>query len=133
MTHTPSEALATEIGGQVGSLTLGTNLFHSGVLAPDSYIPINCVFVWPDGGARPLRSMGDPDEIRRTLIVIRVRNAKQKTGRDLALSIINALRGRDIATYLDLVCATSGPRMLGQSADGHHYFGAEFILTYQEP
>lgn len=133
MSHLPAEALATEIGTQVASLTLNTNLFHSSVRAPDASVPINSVFVWGDGGLGPLRTMGDPNEIRRALIVVRVRDAKHKVGRDLALSIMNSLRGKNIATYLDLVSATSEPRMLGQSDKGHHYFGIEFLMTYQEP
>ncbi len=133
MTHTPAGALATEIGTQVASLTLGTDLFDSTIRAADTNIPENCVFVWDGSGPPPLRSMTDPDEIRRAIIMLDVRNAKHAVGRDLALEIMNALRGQDIATYLDLDLVNSSPRALGQDKEGLHHFGTEFILTYQEP
>ncbi len=133
MTHTPAEAIATEIGTQVGALTLGTNLFHSTIRAPDSFIPENAVFVWDGGGAVPLRTMSEPDEIRRSVILVDIRNVKYNNGSDQAILIMNSLRAQSIATYLDLELATSAPRSLGQDAEGHHHFGLEFILTFQEP
>ena len=133
MTHTPAKALATEIGTQVGSLTLGTDLFHSTIRAPDGTVPKNCVFAWDGGGAPPLRTMSEPDEVRKAVILVSVRNRKYKTGSDLAISIMNSLRAQSIATYLDLELMNSAPRSLGQDAEGLHHFGLEFILTYQEP
>ncbi len=133
MTHTPAKALATEMGTQVGALTLGTNLFHSTIRAPDSFVPKNAVFAWDGGGAGPLRSMGEPDEIRRSVIVVDVRNIKYNTGSDLAILIMNSLRAKSIATYLDLVLVNSAPRALGKDDEGLEHFGLEFILTFQEP
>ena len=133
MTHTPAEALATEIGTQVGSLTLGTDLFHSTIRAPDGTIPENCVFAWDGGGAPPLRSMSETDEIRRSVILVSVRNIKYKTGSDLAILVMNSLRAQSIATYLDLELVDSAPRSHGQDDEGLHHFGLSFILTYQEP
>ncbi len=133
MTHTPALALATEIGTQVGSLTLGTNLFHSTIRAPDVAIPENCVFAWNGGGALPLRTMSEPDEIRKAVILVSVRNTKYATGNSLAISIMDSLRAQNIATYLDLELVNSAPRSLGQDEEGLHHFGLEFILTYQEP
>ena len=133
MTHVPATAVATEIGTQVGSLTLNTNLFHSMIRAPDTLIPRDCVFVWDGAGAPPLRTMGEPDEIRRSVVLVNVRSAKYKSGSDLAILIMNSLRAKSIATYLDLALATSSPRALGQDSDGLHHFGTDFILTYQEP
>lgn len=133
MTHTPAEALATEIGTQVGSLTLGTNLFHSTIRAPDGTIPENSVFAWDGGGAPPLRTMSEPDEVRKSVILVSVRNTKYGTGSDLAILIMNSLRAQSISTYLDLELMNSAPRSLGQDEEGLHHFGLEFILTYQEP
>ena len=133
MTHKPAEALATEMATQVGSLTLGTNVFHSTIRAPDIVVQKNCVFVWDGGGVPPLRTMGEPDEIRRVLVLVDVRDSKYKTGNDLALSIMNSLRAVSIATYLDVALGNSSPRSLGQDAEGLHHFGLEFILTHQEP
>jgi len=133
MTHIPATDLATEIGTQVGSLTLGTNLFASTIRAPDSNIPKDSVFVWDDGGLKPLRSMGDSDEIRTVLVHVRVRNVKLAAGSALAHSIMNLLRGDDVSTYLDVEIAISGPRALGKDSDGNHYSGLEYLMTYQEP
>ena len=133
MTHTPAKALATEIGTQVGALTLGTNLFDSTIRAADGFIPENCVFAWDGGGAAPLRTMSEPDEIRRSVIVVSVRDLKYNSGRNLAILIMNSLRAQAISTYLDLELVNSAPRALGQDDEGLHHFGLEFILTFQEP
>ena len=133
MTHIPATDLATEIGSQVASLTLATNLFASMIRAPDSNVPKDCVFVWGDGGLAPLRAMGDPDEIRVAMVHVRVRNSKFKNGSDLAHSIMDLLRGDDVSTYLGVEVARSEPMALGEDKDGHHYFGMEYLMTYQEP
>ena len=133
MTHTPAIALATEIASQVGSLTLGTNLFHGSIRAPSTHVPVDSVFVWTGGGGRPQRTMGDPNEIRRTTIHVRVRDSDYSDGSTLAYSIINGLRGKSIATYLDLFNAFSDPSDFGQDKDGNQIFGATFVLVYQEP
>ncbi len=133
MTHTPAQAIATEIGTQVGALTLGTNLFHSTVRAPDVLVPKDCVFAWNGGGVPPLRTMGEPDEIRSAIVMVGVRDSKYADGNSLAILIMNSLQAQSIATYLDLELVNSSPRSLGQDADGLHHFGMEFILTYQEP
>ena len=117
----------------MGSLTLGTNLFHSTIRAPNVTVPENCVFAWNGGGAPPLRTMSEPDEIRKAVILVSVRNAKHLVGNDLAISIMDSLRAQSIATYLDLELVNSAPRSLGQDEEGLHHFGLEFILTYQEP
>lgn len=133
MTHIPATDLATEIGTQVGSLTLGTNLFHSMIRASDSNVPKNSVFVWGSGGLVPLRTMGEPDEIRTALVHVRVRNSKREDGSDLAHSIMDLLRGDIVSTYLEVTVATSEPASLGEDSDGSHYFGFEYLMTYQEP
>ncbi len=133
MTHIPATDLATEIAAQVASLTLGTNLFHSMIRARDSNVPNDSVFVWGSGGPAPLRSMGDPDEIRVAMVIIRVRSAKYKDGSDLAHSIVNLLRGDNVATYLDVAVASSEPTAMGEDPDGNHYFGLIYFMTYQEP
>ncbi len=133
MSHIPALDLATEIASQEGTLTLGTNIFHSTVRAPDSFIPKNCVFVWGAPGRAPLRTMGDPDEIRAAVVHVRVRNSKFATGSELIRSIMDLLRGDDISTYLEVKIAASEPRAMGQDSNANHYFGMEYIMTYQEP
>ena len=133
MTHIPATDLATEIASQVASLTLGTNLFHSMIRAADSNVPRDSVFVWGSGGLPPLRTMGDSDEIRMALVIVRVRSAKYADGSVLARSIMNLLRGDDVSTYLEVKTASSEPSALGEDSDGNHFFGIEFLLTYQEP
>ena len=133
MTHIPATDLATEIGTQVGSLTLGTNLFASTIRAPNSNIPKDSVFVWGSGGIEPLRTMGDPDEIRTALVHVQVRSAKFAAGSTLAHLIIDSLRGDDVLTYLEVATAKSEPMALGEDSDGNHYFGFEYLMTYQEP
>ena len=133
MTHIPAEDLATEIATQVGSLTLGTNIFHSSIRAPGKSIPKDSVFVWGDSGRPPLRTMGDSEEIRTAVVHVRVRDPKFKTGSDLAHSIMDLLRGDDVSTYLEVKVAISEPRSMGQDSDGNHLLGMEYLMTYQEP
>ncbi len=133
MSHVPSEDLAEHIEGQVGSLTVGTNLFASTMRAPTTGIPENAVFVWDAGGPAPLRTMSEPDEIRRALVAVQIRNEKHGTGIDLAYSIQNSVRADAVATYLDLVAANAGPTALGQDLDGNHIFSLFFMMVYQEP
>ncbi len=133
MTHIPATDLATEIGTQVGSLTLGTNLSDGTIRAPSSFIPKDSVFVWGSGGVEPLRTMGDPDEIRMALVHVRVRSAKFAAGSTLAHSIMDLLRGDDVSTYLEVIVSKSEPMALGEDSDGNHYFGMEYLMSYQEP
>ena len=132
MTHFPATDLATEIGSQVASLTLATNLFASTIRAADSNIPKDSVFVWGSGGPAPLRTMGDADEIRVAMVHVRVRSGKYKAGSDLIHSIMNSLRGDDISSYLEVVVAASEPSSMGEDSDGNHYFGIIYFMTYQE-
>ena len=133
MTHIPAEDLATEIATQVAGLTLGTNVFHSTLRAPDSDVPKACVFVWGSGGPEPERTMGDPDEIRRAIVSVQVRDPKYKAGSDRIRSIVDALRGDDVATYLDVKVGMSEPLSFGQDADGLHIFATNYVMTYLEP
>lgn len=132
MTHIPATDLATEIASQVGSLTLGTNLFTTMIRGANRDVPKDSVFVWGSGGVGPLRTMGDPDEIRTAIVTIRVRSAKYANGSSLAHSIMNLLRGDDISTYLEVIVSTSEPISLGEDADGLHFFGLTYTMTYQE-
>ncbi len=117
----------------MGSLTLGTNLFASTIRAPGSNMPKDSVFVWGSGGVEPLRTMGDPDEIRLALVHVQVRSAKFAAGSTLAHSIMDLLRGDDVSTYLEVILAKSEPMALGEDSDGNHHFGMEYLMSYQEP
>ncbi len=130
MSHEPATDLATEIGTQVGVLTLGTNLFDSSVRAPNAFVPIDSVFVWASGGKAPLRTMSQPDEIRSAVVHVRVRDREYGVGNSLARTIMNTLRGLSLLTYLDLVAAISEPRSMGQDSESNHYFGMEYLMTY---
>ena len=132
MTHTPGIALATEIAAQIGTLTLGTNLFHSSLRAPSASVPKDCVFVWLSGGVSPLRVMGEAKEIRTTVVMVQIRDSSFGDGNTLALDIMNGIQAASVATYLDIVAATAGPRMLGQDDLSLHHFGMEYLMTYEE-
>lgn len=132
MSHQPSTDLTAAIATQIASLIAGTNLFDSMVKGSDANIPVNCVFVWNTPGITPLRTMGEPNEIRQAIVQLRVRNSKSGTGLALAFEIFNALRGLAVATYLDVKSAASGPSNLGQDSDGAYYFSASFVMVYQE-
>ena len=128
----PAEDMQTHIASLIGSLTAGTNLFASKPRAPRSGVPTDSVFVWATPGRKPDLSMSYVDEIRRPTVLISVRNARQKTGSDLAQSIFNTLRGTLPAGYLDLFSVMSSPVDNGYDSDGNHSFIISFTLAYLE-
>lgn len=128
----PAEDVRDHIAGLVGSLTAGTNLFASKLRSPRAGVPTNAVFVYASGGRDPDRSMQEVDEIRWPVVTVAVRNARQKTGSDLATSIFNTLRGSPPSGYLDLVCMGSQPTDMGYDSDGNHIFNITLRLAYLE-
>ena len=128
----PAEDMQTHIAGLIGSLTAGTNLFASKMRAPRSGVPVDAVFVWAEPGRVPERSMGEVDEIRWPVAMVYVRNGRQKTGSDLAQSILNTLRGTVPAGYLWLASTASAPTDIGFNSDGWHQFVMAFNLAYLE-
>jgi len=93
---------------------------------------MDAVFVWAQPGRKPDLSMGYVDEIRRPTVIVHIRNARQKTGSDLAQSILNTLRGTLPAGYQDLTSVMSAPVDNGFNSDGIHSFLVSFTLAYLE-
>ena len=130
MSHDVGSDLATKMGTDVAGITLGTILFASTVRAPDSDIPVDAVFVWPSGSLPPLRTMGEPDEIRAAAVHVRARDAVYATGMTLAILIHDTLRGLAVSNYLELKAGNSAPIAMGTDELGFHLFGLEFVMTY---
>ncbi len=128
----PAEDMVTHIASLIGSLTSGTNIYASKVRAPRGDIPVDAVFVWAEPGRVPERSMGEVDEIRWPVAMVHVRNGRQKTGSDLAQSILNTLRGTVPSGYLWLASTGSAPIDIGYNSDGIHQFVLAFNLAYLE-
>ena len=128
----PAEDMVTHIAGLIGSLTAGTNIYASKPRAPRGDIKTDCVFVWATPGRKPDLSMGYVDEIRRPTVLVGVRNARQKTGSDLAQSIFNTLRDTLPSGYLDLFSVMSSPMDNGYDSDGNHSYIISFTLAYLE-
>lgn len=128
----PAEDMVTHIASLIGSLTAGTNLFASKPRAARSGVTQDAVFVWSTPGRKPDLSMGYVDEIRRPVVIVHVRNGRQKTGSDLAQSILNTVRGTLPAGYLDLSSTMSSPVDSGYDSDGRHQFLISFMLAYLE-
>jgi hypothetical protein len=128
----PAEDMVTHIAGLIGSLTAGTNIFASRVRAPRGDVPSDAVFVWAEPGQQPDRSMQEVDEIRWPIVMVHVRNARQKTGSDLSQSIFNTLRGTVPTGYLWLASTGSAPLDIGYDSDGRHQFVMAFRVPYLE-
>lgn len=128
----PAEDMVTHLAGLVGSLTAGTNIFASRPRAPRSDVPTDAVFCWAVAGKEPDKSMAQVDEIRWPVVLVHVRNARQKTGSDLAQSIFNTLRGTVPAGYQWLASTGSSPVDIGFDSDGRHQFVMGFELAYLE-
>ena len=77
--------------------------------------------------------MSEPDEVRKAVVMVTVRNTSFATGNALIIDIMDSLRAQAVATYLDLELSSGAARALGQDDEGLHHFGTDFILTYQEP
>ncbi len=131
MSHTPTRDLVDHLSTNLAALTSGTNLFDSQVRAPHTGgVPEDAVFVWGTGGPLPERTMGEPDEVCRTVIHFRVRHQKAATGLTWARDILEEIQGVAIATYLDVYRLIAEPRALGQDSDGRNYFGGEVMMVY---
>lgn len=128
MSNIPGTDLAIKIAA-VTALVLGTDLFHSTVRAATENIPRDSVFVFESGGLAPLRTMGQPDEVRTSILTIVVRNGKYATGNTLVHSIMDSIRGVDITNYLDVTMVTNTIAQ-GQDAKGTHMFGFTIALVY---
>ena len=128
----PAEDMVAHIASLIGSLTSGTNIFASKPRAPRGGVGQDVVFVWATPGRPPELSMGYVDEIRRPVVMVFIRNGRQKTGSDLAQSILNTVRATLPSGYLDLTSTMSAPVDSGYDSDGRHQFLVSFTLAYLE-
>lgn len=128
----PAEDMVTHINGLIPSLVPTTNLFASKVRAARDDVPVNAVFVWAGPGAQAQRTMGHTNEIRRPVVMVHIRNGRQKDGSDIAQQIFNTLMGTVPTGYLDMFASTSAPVDNGYDSDGRHNFAIAFVVAYEE-
>lgn len=127
MATTPDIDVATYLGTQLGTLTLGTNLFCGPVRGhdtPDSGIPDQAVFVLASGGPAPGAFLGNSasGEQRFTSLSIRVRSAPNgfQSGQTLARSVRDTLHHAAVSGYLDVAVRESDPAYLGVTEKAQH-------------
>ncbi len=132
MTHKPAEDFIIFLAAAGIGLIAGTSIY-AGMprdAAPD--IPVDAVFVHGFGGQPATRVMGGSNEVRWPLLMLQIRNKSMLIGDALAHSILNAVAGSDIATYLDVEPLQSEPNYAGQDENQHHMWNHSFKLVYEE-
>jgi len=131
MTFDPPLAIANMLDADSGlELTLGTNLFASMVRAASSTIPINAVFVYGAPGTPVLRVMGDGSEIRRPVVLVRVRWGSFVPGLAKMRAIQDFLVGNRPSGYLDIYTLQSEPDNLGSDSLGYHMWSLGVSVAY---
>ncbi len=132
MSHNPALDFATFLAGAGLGLVLGTTVVVGMPRDVGGTVPTNAVFVWGLGGPPATRVMGEVNEVRHPLISLRVRNRSMLSGDTLARSILNAVAGSDVATYLDTFPLQPEPNYAGRNDDGDHFWGHNFEMVYEE-
>ena len=132
-------ALLEDLGGyldtQLGSLTLGTNLFYS--LLPETVD--NCVALYENGGAPPNFTMGSTNlpKLERPQLQAIVRNTSYSTGRALAedvYRILTAISNQTINSNSYLrVEALSVPSVIERDTNRRVVFSVNFDVVRITP
>ncbi len=127
MSLRPDIAVATRIGTEVASLTLGTNLFH-GPIRPGSTLAVFCLL---DGGPSPIACLGTEQRAERPNVQIHVRGEKGEysDGLDVAESVRDAVHYAPLSGYIDVRVIESAPIYLGEEDDGQPRWSMNVDLT----
>jgi len=130
MTFDPPKAIVNALDADSSlGLTSGVNLFATPVQAVSSNIPVNAVFVYGAPGTPVMRVMGDASEVRRPVVMIRVRWGSS-AGLTKMRDIQNFLMGNAPSGYLDIASLQSEPDNLGSEALGYHMWSLGVSLAY---
>jgi len=132
MPHNPAVDLATFLAAAGLGLTLGTSIVVGMPRDVGGTVPKDAVFIHGFGGTPATRFMGQATEVRRPLLMLQVRNGSMLTGEALARSILNAIAGSDVSTYLDTFPSQSEPNYAGQDQNGDHFWNHSFEMVYEE-
>lgn len=139
MATTIEEDVASYLNANVGSLTLGTNLFEGPpryhTTPESSHIPDECVFVMETGGPAAEAFLGSTSyEDRQNGVQIRVRSAGEdySGGRTLARAVRDALHHAAVSGYADVSVRASSPDYLGVTEKGHHEWSVSVLARHFE-
>jgi len=135
-----STDFATHLASQMGSLTLGTNLFTGPVRMVGDYIPTNCVFAYLSSGFLPRPYMGQNEQFRQAFIEVRVRYERDNfaSGADFAHEIYDTM---DLSEFLItdsgsrfVWCKplTAAPTYISTSKDDFHMWSFTFEVGYEK-
>lgn len=122
--------LATYIGNNISSLTLGDNLFYNTPIKDNDVIPNKSVFIFSTSNKKPDRSFGGCIEIRYPKVVILVRSDIEgsidgnelETANDLTESIYTTIQSATIAGYEDIVVMNSVFQQINKDDENRHIF-----------
>lgn len=117
--------LAAYLATQGLGWTHGTNLFDGPPKAQDpaGQIPGKACYCWMDGGFAPIDTKDAAASVRRQVVAVRVRGARDdySSGRALAQDTWAKTREAPLTGYLSrgVLCETE-PQYLGVTEDGRH-------------
>lgn len=136
MPANPDVDVAGELNTQLGTLTLGTNLFIGKLPEKGDNIPSTCVGCLLTGGELPLpyAGGGTTAEVRSGVqVIVRGANDGYEAGRTLAKSIYDTLNFAidTMTTYIEVRCDQAEPIYLGQDSARHHLWSINVTLIHE--
>lgn len=134
----PAIDLAAYLGGNLGTLTLGTDLFSGPERAyvPKGNVPAECVFCIASGGPPPrLFLQGGSSWDGRYVVQVIVRSGQEDYagGLSLAKSIIDTLHLATITNWYHVEVIHSGEHYLGKNENDLHRWSINFSLWGTTP
>jgi len=118
------ETIADHWNTNVGSLTLGTNLFSG----PPKKVDALTVFVWDNGGPPPMALLSDrARRFPRVDIRILSPQSDYKAGADFKDTLFKATHQQDIGTFMDV--RSQEPVYIGENDSGQHEWSMPTQVT----
>jgi len=132
--HRPGIDILNYLDAHSTALTGGTNLFQGIVRPVSASVPVECVFVLPDGGPPPDRVLGTAIQIGHPHVAVIVRSSGFTSGENLAWEVMETLQSASPSTgnsYLDVKIPHSHPDPLGQDKNNHYHWRMDVEAVYQ--
>ena len=117
--------LATHIASNVGSLTLGTNIFAGPLRSTAESAPQLAVGVVLVPGPTPIELLtGGTKKLFEPSLTIMIRSKpdEYQNGRDLAESVWEAVHNGSVSGYQWVRCQQASPIYAGMTDNRNHYF-----------
>lgn len=129
----PEVDLATSYDTALGTATLGTNLFHGPVRAPEDGYPAQAAFCWESGGPAAEPFNGQATRLVRAQVRVHARGNKDdyNAGKVWADSLFDSGEHAVVAGYINVRNLEAAPSYLGADESGRHRWQWTVELLYE--